>query len=220
MKSNWSIAVAVITSGLVTMSACSSDVDPNAPPPLPVAAQTSATTMLVGPSDTSTDDFLLTTAKYDQELSRIIYHDRSDTWEDVHARVEAYMTEVPEDERAFAYQMAAPKVLTEFILPGAASGEKAAAAAFYVDMLAESGSPQADLVLRTVRKFGGSWSSTYTKDVAGRAAMNAFKYLETKGGCEDCAARGREAASLPDEAANLEIVRTSALELENLATVE
>ncbi len=153
----------------------------------------------------------------EKATSEIVYRDRADMWEDVHARMSAYLASLPEESRYYVQAVAAPKVLKTHLLPGKVTPEKAAAAADYLDMMVATSSPDAELVLDVVERFESQWSPAYVRDVARQASTAAFASIAKRDNCVDCASPPAALPNPPDVSTSDDRTQSAADELRRIA---
>ncbi len=147
----------------------------------------------------------------DRAVSEIVYRDRADAWDDVHHRMTALVSEAPESERYHIRQIAPASVLRTHLLGGATSRAKAEAAAYYVDMMVESGSVDSELALATAEQFGPEWSPSYLGRVTRTISANALAYADER--CEDCGVPTDAVQGATTTEARVEQIRHAAVAL-------
>lgn len=112
---------------------------------------------------------------------------RADDWrEAVEVADRAIRQAAPGVERSRVEQTTAKLLLQAYLVPNADQPGAAEAARVYARALIDRQSPEAEVLLVTVRAFQNSWEPAEVRTIAQEAADAAEASVRERGGCVDC----------------------------------
>lgn len=107
-------------------------------------------------------------------------------WREADERVRDLLDDYPLVEDYKVAQTAGTMILQTYLLDGPVDEDKAEAIAFYTDLLAQNGTPNAPLMERSLAALDGHWSEARIAEVAARVADAGERYVAVTADCDGC----------------------------------
>ena len=120
--------------------------------------------------------------------------EETDGWQEAHKVVQRELAASSESFRYSREQTSALYMLRFKLLAGESSPEKLEAISYYTSLLVANGSPEGDVILKSLRKLEGHWTNEKIVATASQAAEATEAFLSKRFDCTDCASKATVAA--------------------------